>query len=590
MKPVFIHKACVFLLFFFLLLIPSAGFMLSKNAASTLWESLFYGSCLLAFACGIVAVFFRPSSSEALRLDYKEQKLNEDKEALLLQQQEHEEKWQRLNEKERQLKQKLMQYHQFAEFPKIPESGEMLHQDAPDAEIAQLLHNKAEIIFDKIINKKYMEREDFKYLLLIEDVVDLIESVARIHHPDSEHPLLETSTENLLRALNRLSLQLLLLVDGFPVNIKEYNLRKTYFYIQKSAMAAGYYKKAEPFLSFAAPVLRVGLASHPVIGVAHSVAIEAGKQVIKKSSEKYALTLLHDVIEIIGSQAATIFGDDSARYRNRHWIHATEISEIIHRFAPVSAEALEKALRIIGGLPLPNEYDRIFLYHCLAQGKTAHPEKFAHDFLDEQSRRELADSLKNFVEDSVNKNRREENNKKALLWRKELERRLHVEISLNLDRDDSDYLKNMLSAGSPEKKIKPFLARYILELMTENETPQFIYTDIFFEPALPLQADHELYLIGSNKRLTLLAVDSNDSIEPVWEYRAQMTEPLIFQRIGNILTDNCRISGGTWRGNMNLNREPEFIIKGKSIGSYDSHFQALKHRLQETGCREQGQS
>ncbi len=586
MKQVFIYKSCVFLLFLSLFLILGAGFMLPKSGNAEMWISSLYANCLLAFVNSIVVVFFRPQSSEALRLDYKEQKLNEDRETLQQQQQEYEERWQRLNEKERQLKQKQMQYRQYAEFPESLEDGEMLHQDEFDEEIAQLLHDKAEIIFDKIINQKYVEQDNFKHSLLIGDLVDLIESVARIHHPDSEHPLLETSIENLLQALNRLSLQLLVLVDGFSVNIKEYNFRKTYLYIQKAAVAAGYYKKAEPFLSFAAPVLRVGLASNPVIGVAHSVALEAGKHVIKKSSEKYALTLLHDVIEIIGIQAATIFGDDSVRYRNRHWIYAVELSEIIHHFAPVDAKAVAKTLRIIGGLSLPSEYDRIFLYHCLSQGKTAHPEKFAHDFLDENDRRELASSLKNFVEDTVNKDRQESNDKKALAWRKELEQRLHVEIPLNLDRDDRDYLKNMLSTGSPEKKIKPFLARYILELMGESETPQFIYTDIFFEPALPLQADNELYLVGSNKKLILLAVDNDDRIEAVWQYEPKMPGPLLLRRINNILADDCRISGGVWLKELPTDREPEFIVKGKSIGSYDSYFQALEN--QATGNRREG--
>lgn len=573
MKYNLIYKIFIFVLFLSLFLILGSGFMLGQNGDLLFWQTSIYSYCLLALISSIVVVFFRPQSSEALRLDYEERKINENKEQLQQQQQNYESRLQRLILQEEQLKQKLMQYQQYAEFPDDYQTEEYL--SAFDEEITHLLHDKAEIIFDKIIHKKYTEQGEFKHSLLLADVVDLIESVARLHHPDSEHPLLETSVENLLRSLNRLSLQLLVLVDRFPVNIKEYNLRKTYLYVQKSAIAVGYYKKAEPFLSFVTPVLRIGMASNPMIGVAQSVAIEAGKQMIKKSSEKYALTLLHDIIEIIGAQATTIFGEKSFRYRNKNWIYALELAEIIHHFSPVNPTALSQAMRIISGLQMHSEYDRIFLYQCLAQNKIPELEKFDYQFLTPENKQEIAGKLKEFVENSINKDRQQENDRKAILWRKKLEQRLKMEIQLNIDRDDSHYLKNMLSSASPEKKVKPFLARYILEQMQATEIPQFIYTDISFEITLPLQAGSELCLLGSNRRLILLEVDNTD-VRMIWQYETKTKEPLLFQRIKNILADDCRISGGEWLGGIQIDKEPEFVIRGKNIGSYESYFQALE--------------
>ncbi|MCK5662349.1 MAG: hypothetical protein KAI17_02635, partial [Thiotrichaceae bacterium] len=388
-----------------------------------------------------------------------------------------------LIQKENEVKQKLMQYRQYAEFPDDNRGvGEELGEYFDD-DVAQLLHDKAEIIFDKIINKQYSENKVFKHELLLEEIVDLIDSVARIHHPDSQHPILETSIENLLRSLNRLSMQLLVLVDSFPVNIKEYNLRKTYLYIQKSATTIGYYKKAEPFLTFAAPVLRIGMAANPIVGVAHAVAYEAGKQVIKKSSEKYALNLLHDVIAIIGEQATTIFGDSSLRYRSKHWIYALELTEISYHFNPIKPEALTKAMKIISGLLMRSEYDRIFLYHCLVQGRSANPDRYANDFISTDGKQQLADKLSEFIENYVYQRNHEESAKKITRWRKKVERRLGIEIQLKLDKNDAEYLKTRLSSGSPEKKIKPLLARYILAIMHNEETPQFIYTDISIDIA-----------------------------------------------------------------------------------------------------------
>ena len=335
------RKIALSLLFLSLLGVLGSTFMLTETLTPYHWEWGIYGSCLVLFLSNIVVLFFRQQSSEQLLLKYKETKIHEDGETLQKLQKDFESKLNLLAQQEKDVKQKLMQYKQYAEFPN-EKTTTVGSEDKTyfDDEIAQLLHDKAEIIFDKIINKKYTKKTVFKHQLLLEDIVDLIESVARIHHPESQNPLLETSIENLFRSLNRVSLQLLVLIDSFPINIKEYNLRKTYLYIQKSATTIGYYKKAEPFLTFASPLLRIGMASNPLVGVAQVVAYEAGKQAIKTGSEKYALNLLHDVIEIIGEQASTIFGDTSLRYRSKDWIYAVELTELMYHFNPVEPEVL----------------------------------------------------------------------------------------------------------------------------------------------------------------------------------------------------------------------------------------------------------
>ncbi len=232
----FIRKIAVSLLFLGLLGILGSTFMLTKILTPYPWEWGVYASCLIVFLSSIVVIFFRQEGSEQILLKYKERKIQEDEERLQQLQKDFESKLNLLAQQEKEVKQKLMQYKQYAEFPN--EKTTTVDSDDKsyfDDEVTQLLHDKAEIIFDKIINKKYTEKNIFKHQLLQEDIVDLIESVARIHHPESQNPLLETSIENLLRSLNRVSLQLLVLIDSFPINIKEYNLGKTYLYIQKSA-------------------------------------------------------------------------------------------------------------------------------------------------------------------------------------------------------------------------------------------------------------------------------------------------------------------------------------------------------------------
>ena len=574
----FIRKIAVSLLFLSLLGVLASTFMLTEMISPYHWEWGVYGSCLVLFLSSIVVVFFRQENSEQLRLKYKERKIQEDEETLHQLQKDFELRLGLLGHKESEVKQKLMQYKQYAEFPNekitTPDNNDKGYFDD---EVAQLLHDKAEIIFDKIINKKYIEKTVFKHQLLLEDMVDLIESVARIHNPESQSPLLETSIENLFRSLNRVSLQLLVLIDSFPINIKEYNLRKTYLYIQKSATTIGYYKKAEPFLTFASPLLRIGMAANPLVGVAQTVAIEAGKQVIKTGSERYALNLLHDVIEIIGEQASTIFGDTSLRYRSKDWIYAVELTELMYHFNPVEPTALSKAMKIIGGLSIRSEYDRIYIYHCLTQNKSANPDSFSNDFLTDEDKQALVKKLRDFIENRLNKNRTEENEKKLISWRKKIELRLAVKIPLNIDSNDSEILKNQLIAQSPEKKIKPFLARAILALMEEGETAQFIYTDILLEVTIPSVKVKQLWLIASNMRLCLLNVDAKeDKTQCIWCYDSRKHKPLVFQRVKRLVTDNCKVTGGAWLTEVKVNATPAFIIEGRKTSAYDSTFQVLE--------------
>ena len=371
-------------------------------------------------------------------------------------------------------------------------------------------------------------------------------------------------------------MQLLVLIDNFPINIKEYNLRKTYSYIQKSAMTFGYYKKAEPFLNYASPLLRISMASNPLVGIAQTAAIEVGKQAMKVGSEKYALNLLHDVIEIIGEQASTIFGDTSLRYRSKDWIYALELTELMSHLSLVEPLVLAKVMKIINGLSISSEYDRIYIYHCLAQNKTANPERFSSDFFTDQDRQDLVIKLRDFIENSLNKNRTEESDKKVINWRKKAENRLGVTILLNIDNNDSEALKQQLIPASPEKKIKPFLARAILAMMDEGEKPRFIYTDIHTDTVFQQLETKQLWLIATDVRLCLLGIDEGNNTQCIWRYDARKNDALAFQRIKNVVADDCKVTGGAWQTEVQTGVEPAFIIEGKKASTYNNYFQMLE--------------
>ena len=147
-----IRKMVVGLLFLSLLGIIGSTFMLTETLTPYHWEWGIYGSCLVLFLSSIVVVFFRQESSEKLLLKYKERKIQEDEETLHQLQKDFESKLSLLAYKEKEVKQKLMQYKQYAEFPD-DKTTTISNGDKAyfDDEVAQLLHDRAEIIFDKII-------------------------------------------------------------------------------------------------------------------------------------------------------------------------------------------------------------------------------------------------------------------------------------------------------------------------------------------------------------------------------------------------------------------------------------------------------
>ena len=54
-----------------------------------------------------------------------------------------------------------------------------------------------------------------------------MERIASVYNPESDRPILETNLEALLKAVNRASLQIILLLEEVPLfEVKDMNLRK----------------------------------------------------------------------------------------------------------------------------------------------------------------------------------------------------------------------------------------------------------------------------------------------------------------------------------------------------------------------------
>ena len=191
------------------------------------WQyALYAGGVLLAWTCWSLS---QPVARRTPGLSAEGEQIEE---ALEQQQESLEHLAQQLNRREQLLANKLVTFREWMEFPEpldlnrpVPEEPpeELADLVARDREMIQLLEGETERIFNAILEKKYDDGNTFQPGLLWEEIYQLANNVARIYHPDAntKFPLLETSAEQVLVASSRIALQMLVVIDQLPLNVKQ---------------------------------------------------------------------------------------------------------------------------------------------------------------------------------------------------------------------------------------------------------------------------------------------------------------------------------------------------------------------------------
>lgn len=286
-----------------------------------------------------------------------------------------------LAQREQHLATRFARFHEFLEYPDTDpgtaENADQLRRlGEQDREVRKLLEAEAERVYEKIRANGYMVDGRLDLILIRDEALSLIQRVAGIYRPDSTAPLMEASLEQLARAASRIWLHLLVLLEQLPLGVQQYSIGTLYGYIRKAVIGYGVYQKASPWLTYATRGLYAGrlvAASNPAALGAWWLATEIGRQGAKKLMEKtldrQAVGLLQQVITVIGVEAAGIYGT-GFRQRDPAWILGAELVELIAAFPP-SGLSLRHGLQKVTSLPLLSEYDRIYLYRCLASHRTA---------------------------------------------------------------------------------------------------------------------------------------------------------------------------------------------------------------------------
>ncbi|MFP6884803.1 MAG: hypothetical protein VCA40_10240 [Roseibacillus sp.] len=356
-------------------------------------------------------------------------------EALLLAEEAIRQEARRLDSRRAEIGKVLMAYGEWMEFPDFEAIQKVewatTERSAQDAEVAALMERQADRVLERVSEGYYWEEGQLQTRALLLDFGEFVESIAGIYNPESERAILETNLGELLKSVNRVSLQVILLLEEIPLlDLKDWNLRQVTDKIRTASKVAKKYEDLQPILN---PVRYLWqgskflLASNPLLAagwIAGSNLIwKGGKKIGKRSLDGYLLSLVRQVLGIIAWETASIY-DRTSRFRDPEWVYGVELAHLVSEF-PLERESLRAALRELGALSLRSSYDRIFLYRCVAQHVSPKPERFIQaDLMTEDTRKEIVESLTEFFREYVGDTRE----KKVARWRKDLGKRLEVQV------------------------------------------------------------------------------------------------------------------------------------------------------------------
>lgn len=399
----------------------------------------------------------------------------------------------RLREREHRLTERMAQAHELLEYP-LPDAhagrppAELMQLSERDREVSRILEAEAERVYEKIRANGYMQHGRLNEAVIREELSQLVLRIAQVYAPHSSQPILETSFEQLARSASRICLHVLVLLEQLPLNVQQYDLNSLYGYLRKAIVGYGAYQKAAPWLTLLSRSLYAGKAlsaSNPVTLGAWWLASEAGRKgatkLVENLVDRQAVAVLHDLVTIIGVEVACIYGT-GFRQRDPAWVLGTELVELIAQF-PLSRDSLREGLRQITALPLRNEYDRIYLYRCLASQRSTRLRLADPAMLSREEREQIAARLEDFFEAWIHGATPSQVQK----WRDGFEERFDLRLKLGARHIGSSQLEQVCSgivsltsfltaaAGLPvDQAVRLVGSCRLPTLLTEEERQEFL--------------------------------------------------------------------------------------------------------------------
>lgn len=338
---------------------------------------------------------------------------------------------------EQELADRFITYHEWMEFPRpVDLSDTEQPEQRPeelarrDRELMKYLQARSVQLFENIRTNKYLVGGRLDPMLIRADLDEFVRNVAKIYRPDIDDPLMSANIESILRAVSRACLQFLAIAEQLPLNLKGRSLSNLYSYLQQGTNAYGAYKKAErffPYINTAYYLGRFAMGASPIsIGAwwfISSLGKRGAQQFAQNLINRHAIALLQQIVQVVGFEIASTFGGDF-RHRDANWIYAAELANLVSRF-PLTQKSLSAALKEVGSLQLRSEYDRIFLYRCMAEHRSPGPDQYRPaEVLTATEKQAVAGRLERFLRQFIYGKSPEIVQK----WQTEVENRLGVKL------------------------------------------------------------------------------------------------------------------------------------------------------------------
>ncbi|MCA9083289.1 MAG: hypothetical protein KDA81_04495 [Planctomycetaceae bacterium] len=413
----------------------------------------------------------------------------------------------RLTERERELTRRLSQFQEFFEYPSpiadFPSSStEQSRLSEADRRVQLILEEEAERVYEKLRRNGYYVNGVIDLPSIREELLDLIRRVAREYSPNSAQPLLETSFEQLARSASRICLQTLVLLEQLPLDVQRYNINEMFRYLRHATQSYGAYQKAAPWLknlSRGAWLGKLAASTNPVsLGVwwlASEVGRRGAEKVVGDMIDRQAVAMLHDLVAIVGAEVSNVYGP-GFRQRNPSWVYGTELIEMLSRF-PLSRDSLRFGLQEVSSLPLSSEYDRIYLYRCLASHRSSGMTLRDPSLLSREEREVIASRLEKFFETHVHG----VTDKSEAAWRSDVEARLDMKLKIirpSGDRKSRDSVSDAVAslytflhsvaATSPDSAIERIPATLLFQSVPSQQQDELLkkcrtdFADAEFRP------------------------------------------------------------------------------------------------------------
>jgi hypothetical protein len=301
-----------------------------------------------------------------------------------------------------------------------------------DRQLDKLLEERTRELFEKIYKNEYSPEGSFRPTLVRDDVYALANEIATLYGADPENPLAGVSAERALRAGSRCCLKFLVELDRLPLDVRTYDLASIYSYVRQAVKVYSLYRSASPYMGLLRGAwygARIAMGANPLtLGAwwfAGSLSSKGASALASSVANRWALNFLHDIVRIVGYEVASVY-DENLRYRDPNWCFAAELTELVQHF-PSSELSLRRALSLVGSLQLRNEYDRIFFFRCIVEGKRPGLGRIQASDLPPDRRKEIAERLEGFLESYIT----DPTPRVVERWRAGVENRLDIALTLD---------------------------------------------------------------------------------------------------------------------------------------------------------------